>query len=81
MDVFDRAQQRQAEDTEQALREHRDKVVNKPGPQLYDEEGRVICWECQEPIPDARLEAHPESAFCVECLADIERRHSRWRLK
>lgn len=32
------------------------------------EEGTYgICDRCGKPIPDARLEARPESVFCVDC--------------
>ncbi len=34
-----------------------------------------LCLKCEAPIGYARLEARPESPFCLDCQGDIERRH------
>ena len=31
------------------------------------------CEECGDPIAPARLRAHPEARYCVDCLEEIER--------
>lgn len=36
------------------------------------EDGRVVCAECGEPIPAARLEAVPGATRCRACQADFE---------
>jgi len=33
-----------------------------------------LCRRCEEPIPLPRLEARPESPFCIECQERSERR-------
>lgn len=35
------------------------------------------CRSCEEPIGVRRLEARPESPYCVECQERIDRRHAR----
>ncbi|MCR9935254.1 TraR/DksA C4-type zinc finger protein [Vibrio antiquarius] len=32
----------------------------------------VICSECLEPIPKARLAIKPDATHCVDCLAEME---------
>ncbi|MDA0148840.1 hypothetical protein [Vibrio sp. LaRot3] len=32
----------------------------------------VLCAECLEPIPCGRIEAHPDSTHCVDCLSELE---------
>ncbi|MGR5271341.1 TraR/DksA C4-type zinc finger protein [Vibrio alginolyticus] len=32
----------------------------------------VICSECLEPIPKARLAIKPDAMHCVDCLAEME---------
>ena len=31
-----------------------------------------ICEECEEPIPEKRLEAIPDCSFCIQCAEQIE---------
>ena len=40
--------------------------------QLVDQAGRVVCIECGEPIPSARLAAMPGAVRCVECQEEYE---------
>lgn len=37
-----------------------------------DIDSKVLCEECSEPIPLARLEALPSTKFCVMCMEDME---------
>ena len=39
----------------------------KEPPQLKDKTGQVICLECAEPVPLARLAILPNTPWCVEC--------------
>jgi len=41
------------------------------GDQVMDN-GRVVCAECGEPIPDPRLKAVPGATRCRACQADFE---------
>ena len=36
------------------------------------EDGRVICRECGEPIPAARLAVRPGACRCVDCQAEVD---------
>jgi DnaK suppressor protein len=38
-----------------------------------DEYGR--CRKCEDPIGQARLEARPESPYCLDCQNEIDRKH------
>lgn len=66
-DVFDRAQEREAELRADALA---DQARLHPQP---EGESAQVCG-CGEPIPEARRRALPGVRTCVECQRDIERR-------
>ncbi len=34
-----------------------------------------LCRRCEDPIGAKRLEARPESPYCLECQDEIDRRH------
>jgi len=71
-DVFDRAQEREAELRADALA---DQARLHP---LPSGESPTEC-DCGEPIPEARRRALPGVRTCVECQRDIERRgHADW---
>lgn len=36
-----------------------------------------LCRKCDEPIGYARLEARPESPYCLECQDEIDRKHAK----
>ena len=36
-----------------------------------------LCRRCEEPIGHRRLEARPESPYCVDCQNEIDRKHGR----
>ena len=40
--------------------------------QEIDAQGRVVCLDCGEPIPAARLRALPHAVRCVDCQAEYE---------
>jgi RNA polymerase-binding transcription factor DksA len=42
----------------------------------FDAAGEVLCWSCELPIPEARLEAVPGTLFCVACAANVQERHA-----
>lgn len=67
-DVFDRAQEREAELRDDALAEH---ARHHP---LPSGESALVC-ECGEPIPEARRRAITGVRTCIECQRDIERRN------
>jgi len=33
----------------------------------------ILCSECNEPIPAARLKLLPQTTICVPCMEDLER--------
>lgn len=71
-DEGDKASAWQLADIDAALRQHRE--ATKPPPQWVGDDGTVLCLECGLPIPLERLERHPDSAWCVPCLSEIEHR-------
>lgn len=64
MDLADEAQAMEAAHLAAAL-------AARPGlraeAQERDRNGRVVCLDCGEPIPPARLAAVPDACRCVEC--------------
>ena len=65
-DVFDRAQEREAELRGDALADQRRRTA------LPGKVSAVRC-ECGEPIPEARRKALPGVTTCISCQQDIER--------
>lgn len=75
-DEADQAAAWQLADQEAAILQHR--LQTQPIPQLFTEDGEsVLCWECANPIPLERLAVHPQAAFCVPCLEQIEKRQKQ----
>jgi phage/conjugal plasmid C-4 type zinc finger TraR family protein len=66
MDQFDRAQELDARFREQALLQH----TGTRGTAV----SRLICTDCEEPIPAARREAVPGCHRCILCEEEFERR-------
>ena len=42
--------------------------------QAWERDRYGECRECEEPIAFKRLKARPETPFCLECQAEMERR-------
>lgn len=67
---MDRAQDRQAEFTADALRDHwRNQKIGM---------GLSHCRECGEQIPEQRRKAVPTATHCIDCQTELEfnaRRH------
>lgn len=68
-DVFDRAQEREAEMRDDALADQARRA------HLHDNRPSATVCDCGNVIPEGRRRAIPGVQFCVECQADIERRH------
>ena len=45
-----------------------------PGVQARDSTGRVLCLDCGEPVPPARLAALPQALRCRDCQTEWEER-------
>lgn len=64
MDEMDYAQERAAEYTADALRDHwRQQPMGQ---------GLSHCEECGDPIPEARRRAMPTARLCMPCQTDLE---------
>ncbi|WP_126456717.1 TraR/DksA family transcriptional regulator [Sulfuriflexus mobilis] len=74
-DPLDTAKQLEMEQRKKALDAHAEKVANDiadlPAP-CHDDDGNRVCCSCTVVIPKARLEAQPESVFCVPCKEQWE---------
>jgi DnaK suppressor protein len=42
-------------------------------PQARLPDGTVVCWDCETPIPKARLAANPHAVRCIDCQRRVER--------
>lgn len=71
MDIFDRAQEADAQMTEQALAAHRQHAAAK-GP------ARTHCIDCEQPIPNKRRETVAGCERCISCQEKFEDME-RWR--
>ncbi|KAF0232512.1 MAG: hypothetical protein FD177_2399 [Desulfovibrionaceae bacterium] len=69
MDAADEAQKHEAAFLDAAVRARR---IAPTEEQLRDESGAVICVDCDELIPAARLKSVPDAVRCVECQAAWE---------
>jgi len=43
-----------------------------PAAQAMDKDGRIICTDCGELIPAARIEASPHALRCIGCQTEVE---------
>lgn len=77
MDEMDYAQERDAEYTADALREHwRRQPLSSASLYLRGDRGG-LCEECGEEIPIGRRLAMPTARLCVACQTEIEIINSR----
>ena len=65
-------QQKMVEATRRALSARRQQI--QAALRRFEEEEYGDCLDCGEPIAFARLEARPETPFCVRCQEARERR-------
>lgn len=73
-DAADRAQVREEEEREEALRRVRQRNVSIAPIEVN---GKRVCMDCLDPIDRKRLRAAPEALRCVECQMLHERRNGR----
>ena len=71
-DIYDRAQQRDAENLADALAEHQRRAGQAAGP------GLSHCADCGEPIPAERRVAAPGCRRCVDCQTINEKQGGRY---
>lgn len=71
-DVFDRAQEREAEIRQDALERQRRALW--PVGAI----SAALCEICEQPIPDDRRKAVPGVRTCIECQGDIERLNAQY---
>ncbi len=74
-DIADMAQAREEAHRARAILAAR--RMMHAGDQETDADGHVICADCGERIPAARLRVLPRAVRCVECQAKIERSAAR----
>lgn len=69
-DAMDLAQQREQEDRERHISNARRRITAP---------ARLLCDECDAPIPEARRIAIPGVAFCVTCqqVEELKNKHYR----
>ncbi len=44
------------------------------GPQLFGENGEVLCVDCRDEIPANRLQAKPDATRCINCQEKLDSR-------
>ena len=57
-----------------------DAVRHAPRERQLVMDSRIVCRECEEPIPLARLASLPHVVRCADCQADHENRSRAWCL-
>lgn len=83
LDVFDRAQAREAQDRDDALRAQERRAVATLGRPGDAERWRELSAEfcegtgCGAPIPERRRRLLPRCRLCVDCQGRNEARHKR----
>jgi DnaK suppressor protein len=70
-DLFDLAQARDQQFTDDALTRQRATRAPEPGQRRVGR--KVHCIECGDPIQAERLRAKPDAARCMDCQVDHER--------
>lgn len=75
-DLLERASEREQFERDQLLAARKqEKKAEESAKQTRDEQGRVICEDCETIIHPARLEALPHAVLCVECQQTEEYRN------
>jgi phage/conjugal plasmid C-4 type zinc finger TraR family protein len=75
MDICDRAQKVEEHFLTTALRKATVRIPDRP---LY-KTGVRCCVDCEEPIPEKRIEVKPDVTRCVECQTVYERNYGNDR--
>lgn len=70
-DIADRAAKAEQRNLNHSLAQ----ALHRPAePPQWIEEGQVLCLDCTNPIPEARLKAKPDAARCTFCQSVRDRR-------
>jgi len=80
MNDMDRAQARDALDTDLALKAHQAKARLSvvPLPKLVDAEtGEELCVNCTESLEPERLARNPDIRLCLPCQAMLDKHRAR----
>lgn len=72
-DIYDRAQEREERNNQDAQRIHQ--ARQSPEPEQVIVAGLVLCIDCDEPVQPARLKAKPNAARCIFCQGIYEKEH------
>lgn len=70
MDEFDRAQELEQRQRDQAISRARHR--KRETPRMHD--GVRVCIDCDDPVEPARIALLPDAARCISCQTDHERR-------
>lgn len=76
MDAADVAEERIEHDFDLNRRAALDRMKpDMPQVVIAGEDGRptIICYDCEAPIPQGRLDAHPTAIRCMDCQVAHER--------
>jgi len=77
MDDADRAKEREMAHRDRALANELAAHMESEPPLIID--GRRCCIDCEEPIPEERLAARPDSVRCIECKQIKEQKQRGYR--
>jgi DnaK suppressor protein len=72
-DLYDRAQEREQQNTEEAQARYRASLT--PEPEQLVVGGVVLCIDCDDAVQPARLKAKPNAARCIHCQNQYEQEH------
>ena len=74
-DIADRAAKAEQRNLTHSLTHSLAQALHRPAePPQWVEAGQVLCLDCTNPIPEARLKAKPDAARCTFCQSVRDRR-------
>jgi DnaK suppressor protein len=74
-DLYDRAQERDQQNNDDAQALHQANL--QPEPEQVIVAGMVLCIDCDEPVQPERLRAKPNAARCIYCQGAYEKELGR----
>ena len=72
-DLYDRAQEREEQNNQDAQKRHQASM--SPEPEQLVVAGVVLCIDCDAEVQPERLAAKPNAARCIYCQQDYEKEH------
>lgn len=73
--VLERAKENEMAERHNSIQDVLARTDHGPGEEQITINGKIVCIDCMDEIPEARLKIKPDAVRCVECKEHWEKRH------